>query len=185
MPDFISDEKTPYYAGLEAADAANARGKIDVSVLERYLRKLLAQQVEQAASAVMPAVIPTPTQLKRDGDAISQALAVDEDRAHARRVPYIAAGSAILAALIGAAVVIGRCGRESRCVVGLQQGCQCVGGVVGTQVCSDDGMKFSACACPSAVADAGTSPIDTAVLDAVVNGASNDAQTLDAGTLRD
>lgn len=44
MPEFISDEKSPYYAGLEVADEAYKKGTIDVSKLEAYLHELLMRQ---------------------------------------------------------------------------------------------------------------------------------------------
>lgn len=37
VPEQISRDKTPYYSGLDAADAAYTGGKIDVGVLEDLL----------------------------------------------------------------------------------------------------------------------------------------------------
>jgi fido (protein-threonine AMPylation protein) len=170
LPDFIADEKTPYYSGLEAADAANARGKIDVSVLERYLRKLLSQQVERAASTAMPPAKPPPpaTQLKKDSDAISDALRSEphEARSHIKAA-WITAIGLVLAAGIGGSVALSQCGKDARCTPGLQQQCRCRGGVSGFQTCSDDGLRFSTCDCgeqnsgvPVVPADAGTSVSD-------------------------
>lgn len=149
MPDFIADEKTPYYSGLEAADGAFAKGKIDVGVLERYLRKLLTQQVERAASEGMQtaAPVPTATQLKRDGEAIAEALSDNSHARATRRAPWITAGAVVAGALISAAVVIGRCGKETRCVVGRQESCMCADGNVGVQVCEHDGLRFGKCQC--------------------------------------
>lgn len=45
IPDQISKDKNPYYKALEAADAAWAEEKIDLSVLEEYLAGLLAKQL--------------------------------------------------------------------------------------------------------------------------------------------
>ncbi len=168
MPDFIADEKTPYYAGLEAADAAYERGKVDVSVLERYLRKLLTQQVERAASEAMPNLVPPPpaTQIKRDSDAIAEALGEDSRSRGSHRAAWIAAGAVVLAALIAGAVAVGRWGKESRCVVGRQESCVCPGGGTGVQVCVDDGLRFSKCECMGAGAvppgGSGSDEIDAA-----------------------
>lgn len=41
----ISNDKTPYYKALEAADAADVSGKPDVSQLEALLGDLLAKQL--------------------------------------------------------------------------------------------------------------------------------------------
>lgn len=45
IPEQISNEKTPYYKALEAADVAWAENKIDLSKLEDLLSSLLANQL--------------------------------------------------------------------------------------------------------------------------------------------
>jgi Fic/DOC family len=76
--DFISGNKAPYYAGLEAADEAWSKGKLDVSALEDYLGKLLADQVTRAASASEepPAQVPAAPMQKREIDLMAEALGV-------------------------------------------------------------------------------------------------------------
>jgi fido (protein-threonine AMPylation protein) len=165
LPDFIADEKTPYYAGLEAADAANARGKIDVSVLERYLRKLLSQQVERAVSSSMPPTKPPPpaTQLKRDSDAISEALRAEphEARSHVKAA-WIGTIGLVLTALIAGSFAISQCGKDARCIPGLQQECRCRAGGSGFQTCNDEGLRFSECYCNDTSTGVATPVPDTA-----------------------
>lgn len=45
IPEQISKDKTPYYKALEAADKEWAEKKIDLSVLEKLLGDLLANQL--------------------------------------------------------------------------------------------------------------------------------------------
>jgi len=45
IPEQISRNKTPYYEALEAADKANAAGKMDLSEMEKLLEALLANQL--------------------------------------------------------------------------------------------------------------------------------------------
>jgi len=166
MPDFIADEKTPYYAGLEAADAADARGRVDVSTLERYLKKLLSQQVENAASAAMPPAKPAPpaTQLKRDADAIAEALRSDDTKSHSPvRAAYIGGAFALLVALITGGVALSKCGKDARCTPGGQQACSCGPGRTGYQTCNGDGDRFGACDCADATGSAATGTASTGV----------------------
>jgi hypothetical protein len=52
IPEQIAVDKTPYYAALEAADAAWADGeRVDVSELEKLLEGMLAQQLYNATTA--------------------------------------------------------------------------------------------------------------------------------------
>ena len=45
VPAQIAQDKTPYYDALEAADAANADGQLDVEQIEKLLDSLLARQL--------------------------------------------------------------------------------------------------------------------------------------------
>jgi Fic family protein len=45
IPELIAKNKDPYYQALEAADKANADGKIDLSEMEKLLEGLLAKQL--------------------------------------------------------------------------------------------------------------------------------------------
>ena len=45
VPDLIVGEKLPYYAALDAADAAWSKGVLDVSAIELLLMRLLEQQL--------------------------------------------------------------------------------------------------------------------------------------------
>lgn len=45
MPERIRENRAPYYAGLEAADRAWDDGKLDVSVMAKYLEELLKGQL--------------------------------------------------------------------------------------------------------------------------------------------
>lgn len=45
IPEQIARDKQPYYAALDAADAAYALGSIDMTVMETYLSGLLANQL--------------------------------------------------------------------------------------------------------------------------------------------
>jgi Fic family protein len=45
VPAQIAQDKTPYYDALEAADAANAGGELNVEEIERLLDSLLARQL--------------------------------------------------------------------------------------------------------------------------------------------
>lgn len=49
VPDLIAGEKDPYYQALEAADTAASNNTIDVSEMEKLLRRLLVQQIDGAA----------------------------------------------------------------------------------------------------------------------------------------
>jgi Fic family protein len=55
IPDQIADDKKPYYAALEAADAKCETGDIDLSDLERLLSDMLVNQLAQAASEAQAA----------------------------------------------------------------------------------------------------------------------------------
>ena len=45
IPEQISKNKDPYYQALEAADKANASGKLDLTEMEHLLESLLANQL--------------------------------------------------------------------------------------------------------------------------------------------
>jgi hypothetical protein len=45
VPEMIAENKTPYYAALEAADHGHKDGEINVSEMEELLRNLLARQM--------------------------------------------------------------------------------------------------------------------------------------------
>jgi Fic family protein len=45
IPEQISEDKRPYYKALEAADAAQAKNKLDVSEVENLLQNMLAKQL--------------------------------------------------------------------------------------------------------------------------------------------
>ena len=51
IPDLIANDKTPYYKALEAADNANAAGKIDLTEMEKLLESLLAAQLVSVIDA--------------------------------------------------------------------------------------------------------------------------------------
>jgi Fic family protein len=48
IPDLISDKKSPYYQALEAADAAWAKGSLDLTAVEALLEDHLAAQLVSA-----------------------------------------------------------------------------------------------------------------------------------------
>ncbi len=54
IPDQISDDKTPYYKALEAADDAWAAGKVELTAMKQLLAAMLAKQLhaiyEESAS---------------------------------------------------------------------------------------------------------------------------------------
>lgn len=54
IPDQISEDKTPYYKALEAADLAWAAGKVDLTAMKQLLAAMLAKQLhaiyEESAS---------------------------------------------------------------------------------------------------------------------------------------
>lgn len=45
IPDQISENKTPYYKALEAADITWAGGKIDLTAMKDLLKSMLAEQL--------------------------------------------------------------------------------------------------------------------------------------------
>lgn len=152
MPEFISDEKSPYYKGLEAADDAYLKNRtIDVSALEGHLQDLLVKQVTRAASTGTQAVVVPAPPPKRDVDAIAEALgqltAATHTNKPSRTTPWIAAGAVLIAATITGMFAISQCGKEARCTPGAQQACRCSGGVTGFQVCATDGLTYSPCDC--------------------------------------
>ena len=51
IPEQISRNKDPYYKALEAADQANAAGKIDLTEMEKLLESLLASQLVSVIDA--------------------------------------------------------------------------------------------------------------------------------------
>jgi Fic family protein len=51
IPEQISRNKDPYYKALEAADQANAAGKIDLTEMEKLLESLLAAQLVSVIDA--------------------------------------------------------------------------------------------------------------------------------------
>ena len=48
IPDLIAADKPAYYQALDAADAACAAGRLDISVMENLLEGLLAKQFMSA-----------------------------------------------------------------------------------------------------------------------------------------
>jgi hypothetical protein len=58
IPDQIADDRSPYFDALDAADAAEREGRIDVSRMETLLETLLARQLtrlfESAGGIVAP-----------------------------------------------------------------------------------------------------------------------------------
>jgi len=48
VPDYIAQNRQPYYSALDAADAAWRKGVIDVSVMEGLIANLLTQQLQTA-----------------------------------------------------------------------------------------------------------------------------------------
>jgi Fic family protein len=51
IPEQISKNKEPYYKALEAADIANAAGKVDLAEMEKLLESLLAAQLVSVIDA--------------------------------------------------------------------------------------------------------------------------------------
>jgi Fic family protein len=51
IPEQISRNKNPYYQALEAADKANASGKLDLAEMEKLLESLLAAQLVSVIDA--------------------------------------------------------------------------------------------------------------------------------------
>lgn len=47
IPDQIVDNRQPYFEALDAADAACAEGRLDLSKMEQLLGRLLANQLAQ------------------------------------------------------------------------------------------------------------------------------------------
>ena len=45
IPDQISQDKTPYYKALEAADVAWENGKVDLTAMKELLSSMLAKQL--------------------------------------------------------------------------------------------------------------------------------------------
>jgi Fic family protein len=50
VPDLIVRDKRPYYAALDAADAAWSQGNLDVSVMEKLIDDLLTEQLKTGVS---------------------------------------------------------------------------------------------------------------------------------------
>ncbi len=175
MPDFIADEKSPYYSGLEAADAAYAKGRIDVSVLERYLTDLLALQVKRAAAEPMQSITPSPSphQIKKDSEAIVNALGENAQSRATNKAAWITGIFGVLAALVLAGVALSRCGKESRCVLGRQESCPCPGGGSGVQTCINDGLRFTECKCNLSASQVNEAAVEAPSLAAPVQDASS------------
>ena len=53
IPDQIVSNRQPYYEALDAADAAWAKGMVDVSVMEQLLAEMLANQLSSVIDAAM------------------------------------------------------------------------------------------------------------------------------------
>jgi Fic family protein len=51
IPDQIVSNRQPYYAALDAADAAWATGTLDVSVMEQLMAEMLANQLSSVIDA--------------------------------------------------------------------------------------------------------------------------------------
>jgi len=51
LPERIAEDKKPYYAALEDADRADAKGRCDVSSMEALFESLIAAQVKEVAKA--------------------------------------------------------------------------------------------------------------------------------------
>ncbi len=49
IPDYIVDERDPYYDAIEAADEAEKEGRLDVTAMEDLLEQLLQQQLDSIA----------------------------------------------------------------------------------------------------------------------------------------
>ena len=52
IPEFIAENKGPYYAAIDEADSAVKEGRIDVTAMERLLKEALTKQLADFADAV-------------------------------------------------------------------------------------------------------------------------------------
>ena len=52
IPEFIAENKGPYYAAIDQADAAAKDGRIDVTAMEEILKEALAKQLADFADTV-------------------------------------------------------------------------------------------------------------------------------------
>ena len=52
IPEFIAENKGPYYAAIDEADSAAKEGRIDVTAMEQILKEALTKQLADFADAV-------------------------------------------------------------------------------------------------------------------------------------
>ena len=52
IPEFIAENKGPYYTAIDKADSAAKQGRIDVSAMEQVLKEALTKQLADFADAV-------------------------------------------------------------------------------------------------------------------------------------
>ena len=168
IPDLISDDKEPYYTGLEAADKAELAGGIDVSKMQDYLQELLVLQVTKAVGASRESTTIEHTasreEVARDSEAISRALGTEPQQQPSHLAAWISGAAGILGTLIVAGFSVSNCSKELRCVPGLQQTCACLDGHQGAQACNVDGKSFSACQCAVATTSPASRAVDAGVL---------------------
>ncbi len=53
IPDQVVSNRQPYYEALDAADAASAKGMVDLSIMEQLLAEMLANQLSSVIDAAM------------------------------------------------------------------------------------------------------------------------------------
>jgi fido (protein-threonine AMPylation protein) len=83
VPERIAADKRPYYAALEAADAADREGRVDVSLMEALLQHLLIDQVSGAATGTTSRTS-TPVMLRATSADASEEIDPKERREHGR-----------------------------------------------------------------------------------------------------
>ncbi len=61
IPEFIAEDKGPYYSAIDEADAAARKGKVDVTAMETLLKDSLTKQLAEFADSVTGGRLPDET----------------------------------------------------------------------------------------------------------------------------
>ncbi|MCP4678566.1 MAG: Fic family protein [Deltaproteobacteria bacterium] len=156
VADQIVDTRDPYYAALDAADAAWEKGKVDVSVMEELLDRLLARQLLSTHEAaryseddqVSDGEFGSGSQTDTDAQADEAANSIERRGSRfttgGRITAIIAAAAVVIAAIIGAIVSL----QPPKCTPNDTKEChrQCPQGAYSTQICNPDGT-WTLCKC--------------------------------------
>ncbi len=159
IPEFLAENKQPYYKALEKADTKWLKGTLDLSAMEKLVGQLLERQVlHQVNQSAKRESVPLsskqgvfidkandPSHKAQNIKSLEQAIGPDVNRRGWLKQVLLTASVTILAAS-GAALVTAKCS-DARCVPNSQTSCTCENQKTGFQTCNNEGTQFTPCKC--------------------------------------